>query len=173
MRNGDWMQTYTGKQFWPLDPRPEEVCIEDIAHALSNQCRFAGHVQKFYSVAQHSVLVSRAVSKEYELWGLLHDASEAYLVDLPRPVKRYVGGYQLAESRLMAIICERFGLKIGMPYAVREADERALMTEKRDLMPNSPAKWKEQAEPFPYTIVPWTPEIACVTFLQTARTLGL
>ena len=83
-RKGDWMQTHSGIQFWPLDPRPEDILIEDIAHALSNQCRFAGHCCFHYSVAQHSVLVSENVPAQDAMWGLLHDAGEAYLVDLPR-----------------------------------------------------------------------------------------
>jgi uncharacterized protein len=88
-RTGDWIQTYTGKQFWPLSPLPEDIVIEDIAHALSMQCRFGGHVRTFYSVAQHSVHVSLLVEPQYALWGLLHDAAEAYLVDLPRPIKKF------------------------------------------------------------------------------------
>ena len=88
-RVGDWIQTMSGVIFYPLDPRPEEIRIEDIAHALSHQCRFAGHCREFYSVAEHSVRVSRELPQEFMLWGLLHDASEAYLVDLPRPIKRW------------------------------------------------------------------------------------
>ena len=87
-RKGDWIQTFTGRAFYVLDPRPEDVDIEDIAHALSMQCRFAGHCREFYSVAQHSVTASWLVPPEDALWGLLHDAAEAYVVDLPRPIKR-------------------------------------------------------------------------------------
>lgn len=93
-RKGDWIQTYTGRQFWPLDPKPEEVCIEDIAHALSQQCRYAGHTIRFYSVAQHSVEIALRVPRAAALWGLLHDAAEAYLVDLPRPVKYLMPAYK-------------------------------------------------------------------------------
>ena len=77
-RNGDWLQTFTGKAFFPLDPRPEEMDIFDIAHALSNLCRYGGHCNKFYSVAEHSVLVSILCRLYYgeqvALQGLLHDA---------------------------------------------------------------------------------------------------
>ena len=83
LRNGSWLQTYTGIQFWPLDPRPEEIDIQDIAHALSLLCRFNGHCQRFYSVAEHSVHVSTILAPEFGLWGLLHDAAEAYLSDIP------------------------------------------------------------------------------------------
>ena len=66
-RKGDWMQTYTGRQFWPIDPRANEVHIEDIAHALSMMCRYNGHCRTFYSVAEHSVLVSQHVPPEHAL----------------------------------------------------------------------------------------------------------
>src|SRR5665213_153577 len=86
-RIGNWMQTYTGKQYWPCDPRPEEVFIIDIAHALSQMCRYSGHCIHFYSVAEHSVLLSRYASTlETKKWSLLHDASEAYITDIIRPV---------------------------------------------------------------------------------------
>lgn len=173
-RKGDWMQTYTGVQFWPLDPRPEEVRLEDIAHSLANQCRYAGHVTRFYSVAQHSVLVSQIVPVGHSAWGLLHDATEAYLVDLPRPVKRYsaMGSmYRDIETRLMLTICSRFGLPFDEPISVKAADDVLLMTEKRDLMPNCPAKWRESAEPLPQIIRPWSPEEAEERFLVAAGRL--
>jgi uncharacterized protein len=88
VRNGAWIQTVTGKQFWPMDAQPEEVDIEDIAHALSLPCRFNGHCKQFYSVAEHSIHVSRVVSNENAARGLLHDAAEAYLSYIPQPVKR-------------------------------------------------------------------------------------
>jgi len=136
-RNGDWIETFTGRKFWPLDPRPEEIVIEDIAHSLANQCRFAGHVREFYSVAQHSVLVSELVSPPDKLWGLLHDASEAYLVDFPRPVKhdpKFGGPYRRMEAQLMGAICLRFQLPHKMPASVRVADDRAVVNEARALM---------------------------------------
>ena len=133
IRKGDWFQTYSGRQFWPCDPKPEEIYLVDIAHALSNQCRFAGHCQRFYSVAQHSVIVSEQVPFEHAVWGLLHDAAEAYLVDLPRPIKRHsVLGreYKLLEEQLQTCIAWRFGLQNTpeIPACVHVADDRALMT---------------------------------------------
>src|SRR5690606_29748913 len=98
-RKGDWMQTFTGRRFWPLDPRPDEICIEDIAHALSMQCRYAGHCLSFYSVAEHSVLLSQHVAEPFRRWALLHDASEAYLVDVPRPIKGDLSNYRAVEAR--------------------------------------------------------------------------
>lgn len=155
MREGDWIQTYTGRQFWPLDPRPEEIFIEDIAHALSMQCRFGGHVKAFYSVAQHSVEVSNVVLRTHGLWGLLHDASEAYLVDLPRPLKHFgdLGKwYKFAESALMVAIAERFGLQWPMPTEVEMADDCVLAAEKRDLLAPEPAPWAQLPQPWPEKI---------------------
>ncbi len=168
-REGDWMQTYMGLQFWPIDPRPEEICIEDIAHSLANQCRFGGHCTEFYSVAQHSVLVSQIVPPEDALWGLLHDAAEAYLVDLPRPVKRYseLGNiYRVIEKRLTLAVCDRFEMSHIEPDSVKAADDILLMTEKRDLMPNSPAKWREISEPLMEAIKPLPPGAARSMFLD-------
>lgn len=174
-RVGDWMQTYTGCQFWPLDPRPEEIHVIDIAHALANQCRFAGHCKRFYSVAQHSVIVSRIVPPEFALWGLLHDSAEAYLVDLPRPVKRFseIGThYQRVELLVMQSICCRFGLSELQPTCVHHADDIALMTEKRDLMPGR-FKWRETATPLPDPIIPLNPEESEVVFIERAVELGI
>jgi uncharacterized protein len=143
-RVGDWIQTYTGLVMYPLDPRGSEICIEDIAHALSNLCRFTGHVREFYSVAEHSVYVSYQCDLEDALWGLLHDASEAYLADMSRPMKRSPGFgpiYMEAEARLMRVICLKYGLSAECPSSVTTADHRLLMTEKRDLLPRLDEQW--------------------------------
>jgi len=174
-RNGEWMQTYSGYQFWPLDPRPEEIHVIDIAHALANQCRYGGHCRTFYSVAQHSVIVSRIVPPQDALWGLLHDAAEAYLVDLPRPIKRFSemgSAYRAIEGRLMRVVCERFGLAEDEPESVHLADNVVLMTEKRDLMPGL-LKWAETAQPLDDPIIPVTPEVAEGEFLRRAGELGI
>lgn len=167
-RRGDWMCTYTGRQFWPMDPRPDEIDIVDIAHALSNLCRFGGHCKGFYSVAQHSVYVSRHVPAEDRMWGLLHDAPEAYLVDLPRPIKNQdvMVPYRLAEAVLMSSIVDRFGLG-GMPESVREADEIMLATEARDLMDTAAHRWTLSHEPQSMRITDlWEPKRAETTFLD-------
>ncbi len=98
-RKGDWMQTCSGLKIWPMDPRPEEICLNDIAHALSMICRFSGHTKKFYSVAEHSVFVSHHVKSENAIYGLLHDSSEAYISDIIRPVKVFVPEYKKIENR--------------------------------------------------------------------------
>jgi hypothetical protein len=178
-RKGDWMQTYTGKVFWPLDPRADEVDIEDIAHSLSLQCRFAGHSLWHYSVAQHSVLVAQSLQvKEYVpavvVWGLLHDAPEAYVVDLPRPVKNVVQGYREAENRVMEVIAEHFGLSLPIPDAVHLADNEALATEKRDVMVPCKREWAPLPKPWLINrIAAWQPREAERAFLEMATRLDL
>jgi 5'-deoxynucleotidase YfbR-like HD superfamily hydrolase len=184
----DWIQTFSGIQFWPLDPRPEELLIVDIAHALANMCRFTGHVTEFYSVAQHSVLVANLLEsrmadgtrtqeevRRIALWGLLHDASEAYMVDLARPLKRaplFGDLYRRFEKNLMAVICEAYGLPVEEPPCVKEADNVLLMTERRDLMSAPPRPWREIAAPMDETIEPWEPEVAERMFLTEFARLG-
>jgi hypothetical protein len=174
-RKGDWMQTYTGRQFWPLDPHWEEVDIEDIAHSLSAQVRYTGHAPDAYTIAQHSVLVSRRAeqltpplgdSRVLALWGLLHDASEAYLVDVARPVKRFLANYLEIEAGVMKAVCERFDLPLDMPPEVKRADDELLATEARDFFPEAlrPADWHLAQAPLPFPVVAWTHRQAEVNF---------
>lgn len=164
VRPGDFMQTYTGRKFWPLDPRTDEVCIEDIAHALSMQCRYGGHCLRFYSVAEHSVLMARAVGPDVALWALLHDAAEAYVADMPRPLKRFLAGYKDVEAKVMAAVCDKFGLPHEMPAAVKDSDERILADEIRQNM--APMDWHgEHAEGLGVTLRFWRPEVARDAFL--------
>lgn len=175
-RTGDWMLTASGERFWPLDPRTSEIWLEDIAHSLSNQCRFAGHCREFYSVSQHAVLVSKIVPEEDAKWGLMHDAAEAYLVDLPRPVKHHstIGTeYRQVEDALLACIAKRFGLDPECPLGIKHADNIVLMTEKRDLMPHSKWEWSVEAEPLSARIFPVTPKEAKKQFMSRAFELGI
>lgn len=133
-RKGDWMQTFTGKQFWPIDPRPDEVDIRDIAHALAHQCRYGGHVKRYYSVAEHSVLMCRAAPPPLKKAALMHDASEAYLIDIPRPVKKSLSGYAEIEERLMKVIARVFGFAWPLPPEVKVLDNRILLDEREALM---------------------------------------
>lgn len=136
-RHGDWMQVSRGTSFWPLDPRQDEIDIRDVAHALSMVCRYGGHCLRFESVAEHSLYVSYAVggvSPENALWGLLHDASEAYLGDIPRPLKPHLQGYAEWERHLMSLICLKFGLSWPMPDVVKEMDRRILSNEREQNM---------------------------------------
>lgn len=189
MRSEDnFIRTYTGRKFWPLDPKPEEVAIEDIAHALSLICRFTGHTYCFYSVAEHSVRVSHLAEKmaladwrtlmgkapgahsfarKVAFWGLLHDASEAYLCDLPSPIKRAPGIgqiYKSFEARLMDCIAVHFDLTPHEPALVKDADRILLNTEMRDLMTNCVPY--EGYEPLPETIYPMDAQKAEVEFMR-------
>ena len=165
-RRGDWMQTFTGRKYWPIDPRPEDVCIEDIAHALSMLCRYTGHVDRFYSVAEHSWHVSYLVSKENAFAGLMHDATEAYVADISRPLKRELLVYQVFEGHNWEAIATRFGLPFELPEEVREADRNMLTVEKAALMKDTHA-WADFG--WPLTLVEvfaWRPEVAEQMFLQ-------
>lgn len=172
-RKGDWIATYTGKRFYPLDPRAEDIDINDIIHALSNLCRFGGHCVGFYSVAQHCVLVSLMCAPEDALWGLLHDASEAYLVDVPSPLKKEesFAAYRAAETELMATICDVFGLSRDEPPSVKLADKRVLATEARDLTMTEGRGWVATVDPYEFHIKPWTPEVARVKFVSRLHEL--
>lgn len=172
-RRGDWMQTFTGRAFFPLDARVEDIDELDIAHALSLLCRYGGHARRFYSVAEHCVLMSEAVAPEHALWALLHDATEAYVGDVVRPLKRHLPEYVAIEDRLMGVICARFGLKPGMPAAVKEADNRILLDERAALLSAPPRPWGplEDAEPLGVAIRSWRPVIAEQAYFERLREL--
>lgn len=161
-----WITTFTGKKFHLFDPRPEEICIEDIAHSLSLQCRFTGHVKSFYSVAQHSVLVSRECRK-FPVWGLLHDAAEAYIGDMSAPLKHTseMAIFRETEARIMSAIAKRFNLTPEEPREVKTADRRLLLSEARDLL-GSCTGWYSEYRPFPQSINPWGPRLAEIAFLE-------
>lgn len=153
-RKGDWMQTYTGRRFYPLAPTADDIHPLDIAHALSLLCRFNGHVDRFYSVAEHCVLLSYAVAPEHALWALLHDATEAYVGDMVRPLKRSMPEYVAVEDGVMAAIAEAFGISGTMPPEVKLADSRILLNERSALMPHTVHKWAvDDLEPLPNTTV--------------------
>lgn len=173
-RKGDWLQTFSGRAFYPLDPRPDEVSLVDIAHSLSMQCRYAGHCRRFYSVAEHSVLMARAMpSQELARIALLHDATEAYMVDLPRPVKNHMPDYRRTEAHLWSVIAERFGLPPHGAPEVDSADNRILRDEMLALMARPPIDWDIPAEPLDVVIECWDPTRAEIEFLQTAMLLNL
>lgn len=136
----DWIQTWTGQKVYPLEPDADTIVIEDIAHALSQICRYAGHTERFYSVAEHSVLIAQHLvsPREWKLAALLHDASEAYLGDIPRPLKQLpeFEFYRTAEKRLQAAINEKFGvLSDGVTTAVIKGADREMLSHEA-LSPN-------------------------------------
>lgn len=161
------MQLVSGKPFFPMDPRADEIEIEDIAHSLAMQCRFNGHSLDFFSVAQHSVIVSRHVPREYALDGLLHDATEAYCGDVIRPIKCVLPGFEPIEALIFDAIAERFGLRNPIPDCVKAADFAVLCAEKRDLLaPSQGVNWGVMTDPIPEKIVPVSPRTAKAMFLE-------
>ncbi|MET3505481.1 hypothetical protein [Halalkalibacter oceani] len=111
-----WMETYSGKKFHPLNPSLEEICLEDIVHSLAKACRFGNHLPIHFSVAQHSMicaLVARELgcSKKIELYALSHDFSEAYIVDIPRPLKALLPDYKAIEHKVQNKMYEFVGLE--------------------------------------------------------------
>ena len=145
---GGWITTFTGGRFLPLHPIACDVDIRDIAHALAMKCRYSGHCRSFYSVAEHSVRVRSRLEvggwdRRVQLAGLLHDAAEAYLVDMPRPVKYApeMNGYRKLEDAVQATIYTRFGLPTLEYPCVKEADEAVLELEMRHLMPPQAGKF--------------------------------
>lgn len=171
---GPWLQTFSGGRFFPLDPRPEEVSLPDIAHALAHLCRFGGHCLTFYSVAQHSVLVSHYVAPHLAAQALLHDAAEAYLVDVPRPIKLALPDYRRMEKQIQAVIYRSFGLPERECGAIKRADDRVLAQEHRDLMARSPWDWSRLSDerPLDRPIRALPPAEAFAEFLERFLEIG-
>jgi uncharacterized protein len=167
----DWIQTYTGRRICPIDPDPSAIDITDIAHALAVNSRFTGHTYEPYSVAQHSVLVSRYCHAKDALWGLLHDASEAYLSDIARPVKQHMPEYKAIEEKLMEAIAIHFNLQMPIPASVKEADNALLMAERRDLLVPLEG-WTQYGIPIDEHIVPWQFTAAERVFLERFEELN-
>ena len=172
-----WIQTFTGRKFFPLAARVEDVDVRDIAHALSLKCRFGGHCGTFYSVAEHSVRVSWEMEqrgRREAMWGLMHDAAEAYLADIGGPIKKHFyvhdgGGvetFELAEERLLGVIAQALGFERIQYAVVREADAVLLVTEARDLLGPPPENWEMPQVPLEGRIEPWGPAEAEKAFLQ-------
>lgn len=160
------LETLNARFVDPLAPNPDDIVITDIAHALSHQCRFNGYTSRHYSVAEHSVYVARLVAKRLEsvnpgtlfkpMYGdgnrmsrqqiirqaLLHDATEAYLLDLPLPLKRHIPQYGNYEKALWRIIAEKFQVPFEMHPLIKEADKRLCSTEKLALLSNHVTEWE-------------------------------
>jgi hypothetical protein len=177
---GDWMQTATERAFWPLDPDPAALDLYDIASGLARSCRYGGQIGRleFYSVAEHCVLLSYAVPRELARWALLHDASEAFLGDVPRPIKAAFGqAYAEAEDRLMRAVACRFGLPWPMPDILKSFDTRILQNERAALWATDPPRpWSTDAAGPPLdgiTIQGWLPYQARRRFLARADELRI
>lgn len=165
--------TASGHYFNFVDTQHNRVLIEDIARGLANTCRFAGQTNAYYSVAQHSVLVSQIVPAEHARHGLMHDAAEAYMCDMPSPLKRLLPDYRALEKRIEAVVLGAFGLSLPLPETVKLADLMLLATEQRDLMPSHSDEWHLIANvtPLPERIEPLSPHDAERLFLARWREL--
>lgn len=163
-----YVSTYLGNRFYPLEPRIDDVAIEDIAHGLAYQCRFNGQTNAFYSVAQHSLIVASLVPEELRFAALLHDAAEAYLGDMVKPLKALLPAFSEIEDNVSRIIGERFGVDLNHNPVVKRADLISLATEKRDLMPYSTEEWVYLVgvEPMGEKILPMPPDVAKQAFIR-------
>ena len=162
--------TYLGNRFYPLEGLIDHVHLEDIAHGLAYQCRFNGQTSEFYSIAQHSLMVADIVSvhhPELRLAALLHDASEAYLGDVVKPLKALLPNYKQIELNVELIIAQTFGISDPFNPLIKQADMVALATEKRDLMPHSAEDWSylKGFVPLPESIATMAPDQAKRAFL--------
>ena len=158
-RVGDWSLTFSGRQIWPLDPRPEDIFIEDVAHHLSCINRFCGATREPYSVAQHCCHVSDLLPEHLRFEGLHHDDPEFVLNDLHRPLKYGLPQYLELEKIWWAVIAAKYGLTPVEPCSeVKRIDNVLVVTERRDLLPAGGPQWEVQKhyQPDPNLIIqPW------------------
>ena len=166
-----WMQTRSGKRFDFLAPSSDDITLDDIAWALAHQCRFNGHVDKFYSVAEHSIWVS-SFCDEWKQQALMHDAAEAYVGDVVSPLKQFLPGFQSMELQTWACIAQKFDLLKDMPIEIMQVDRRMQVTEREQLFQTGTPRGD-----FPgmYNIMLrcWEPQRAYEKFLEAAHKLGL
>lgn len=170
---GDWMQTATGRAFYPLDPQPEEIHIEDIAAALSKLCRYGGHSRRFYSVAEHCVHIADSAPDQLKLQALLHDSPEAFAQDIIRPIKPHLPGYAPIEARLARAIGTRFGVTLDpLSAEVKRLDNAILADERDQAMATPPQDWCLSEPPLGVTLQFWSPDKAEYEFLAMFRRLN-
>jgi len=168
-----WLKVANPTQaFYPMNPRPEEITIECIGWALSMQCRFNGHLNNFYSVAQHSVIVSEIVESGHPFdnklifRAFMHDAPEAYVGDIVTPIKKLLPKFYEIEDAVDRAICDKFDMEYNMPPCIKEADIIALITESRDLQDGPALESEFDIKPMDRTIEPLMPQEAYELFMQ-------
>lgn len=173
-RGDGWFVTRSGNKFFPLKPRAGEILIHDVAFALSNISRFGGHVE-FYSVAEHSCIISDALPAAFKFMGLMHDATEAFLGDCVRPLKQQLPQYREAEENLWRVIAEQYGLPEHLPLIIKEYDNRALLAERNQLMEAGKNTrdwyWDGKFEPLKVRIQCWPPQVARREFMKRYEAL--
>jgi hypothetical protein len=166
-----WMETFTGKRFYSLNPKAEDVDIIDIAHSLSNQCRYGGHTNIHYSVATHCCVLSdymrrRSSSRRDALIALMHDAGEAYLSDIVRPIKHRVTQLKEVEAAIDRVVFEAFSLPAVLPQWLKLIDSQIINDERSVVMSDSGNDWSTSAlEPLGVVIPAWAPTRAKFEFL--------
>ncbi len=173
-RPGPWMQTFSGAQFFPLDIRAEDLHIADIAHALSYLCRYNGHTARFYSVAEHSILMTRhamaagLMTVPFYRTVLMHDAAEAYIGDYPYAVKAVIPEVKALETQIEAVLAPKFGLdqRPETKKAVKELDRRIVHNERNELLRGPHAWVSDGYQPLDITIQCWEPREARWQFLE-------
>jgi 5'-deoxynucleotidase YfbR-like HD superfamily hydrolase len=167
-----YIATVSGKQFFLLEPRLEDIDINDIAHALALQCRWTGHCKFHYSVAQHSYYCSFLGPESEAFDRLMHDAPEAYIGDLNRPLKHYTEAgkfYRQQEAIIQKAIAQRFGFSEIEPPSVKMADNSMLYAEKKQIMGytfDEAEDWERYDENNGIVIAEWTPQQAKQMFLN-------
>jgi 5'-nucleotidase len=171
-RIGGWIQTYTGRAFFLMDARPEDFCIEDIASGLSMQTRYVGQGSRFYSIAEHSVLVAGHLPDDQKLCGLLHDGPEAYLGDLSSPLKKLLPDYCRIEHQLLCRLAERYRLAPPPWPAVKRIDTAIVADERAQLFGPPPLEWPQREPPLGVKLRFWTPARARAEFLAAFQQFG-
>ncbi len=168
-----YISTFLGNRFYPQNPCVDDIDIIDIAHGLAYICRFNGQTTSFYSVAQHSLMVADLVPDDLKLEALMHDAAEAYLGDVVKPLKVLLPDYKAIEEQVSTIISKAFSLGDCCHPAIKQADLTALATEKRDLMPYSTEPWGYLSgiEALPVTVEPLSPHLAKTAFIERFNAL--
>ena len=171
------IQTFSGKYINILDPQPQDFTIEDIAHHLSMLCRFNGASKYFYSVAEHSYLVSHHIKDDLKAAALLHDAAEAYVGDLISPLKSLLPEFKAIEDKIQSAIYNKFGIELSEAdeHEIKTVDVMMLATERERLMPNDGVEWLTltDIQTFPHGICYLTPDVAKNIFLHKAESIGL
>jgi len=182
---GDYITTFTGKKFPLFDPGPDDICVEDIAHHLSRICRYTGAPDYripngFYSVAEHSVFVALKAPVQHRMAALLHDAAEAYIGDLARPLKYMKGmdAYRDLDTKIERVIAKKFGLEYPWNPIIKDLDNRIIVDEKQtfikdpDWSSEDCERWGVGTEALGVQLRGWLPNDAEEAFLQTYWTLG-
>lgn len=159
--------TRSGQYFNFLDPSSYRLDVEDIAHGLANCCRFVGQCKQFYSVAQHSVYVSRIVPEQDAFAGLMHDCAEAFLGDVSKPLKQLLPDYRAIEKRIEAVLFEKLGIPYPLPPSIKKADMQMLWAEQAAIMPHHDDEWSA-ADPTPTGVIvtPLWPDDAFAAFME-------